>query len=195
MNKNKKQQITQPKRSYFPWLMKNIVSAGIVALLLVKVIAPINAYKYLLDSLHIDMKIIKDYPLKSTTIEQRYHIALRNIYAYIQSIKDNTPEDAVILYPSHDSFFPKDREHIFHNTGISNKMWAIRFLYPRIIVTPSELEQSSYKNKITHVAIVNGYGFEYLPYKDKLNKRALFDVMPVNITEEELQDINNQIIQ
>jgi len=193
ISRNKKQTSKQPGTNYLPWLLKNIVSAGIVALIMIKVIAPSESYKFLLHALNIDMKIIKDYPLKSTTIEERYHIVLSKIFSYYQSVEKDTPEDAVILYPSYDAFFPKDKEPMFHNAGISNKMWAIRFLYPRTIISASELEQSPYKDKITHVAIVNGYGVEYLPYKDRLSKNALFGVVPLNISEEMLQEINDEL--
>ena len=195
MSKNsgkKNQKSKQSETNYFFWLVKNIIAAGIVAFIIIKVIAPFNTYKYLFDSLHTDMKIIKKHPLKSTTIDQRYRIVLGSAYIYLETIKENTPEDAVILYPEYESFFPKDEKPIFKNEGITNKMWAIRFLHPRIIVRPSELEHSPYKDKLTHVAIVNGRGIEYLPYKDELKIDIPYGVLPINTTEEELQYINYQ---
>ena len=48
---------------------------------------------------------------------------------------------------------------------ISNKIYALRFLYPRKLVIPFDFGKSHYVDEITHVAIVNGEGFEYVPYE------------------------------
>ena len=198
-NKNKQPKNKHSKPNYFSWFIKNLISAVIAAFLLIKVVVPFDDYNYLFRSLRIDMGIIKDYPLKSTTVEQRYFIALSSIYTFFETIKNDSPEDAVILYPEYESFFPENDTLTYKNAGISNKMWAIRFLYPRKIVKISELEHSQYKDKITHVAIVNGFGYEYLPYRDKLNLkdsfnlRTTYGVFPVKITEEELQELAAQL--
>ena len=48
---------------------------------------------------------------------------------------------------------------------IGNKLYATRFLYPRLLILESELEESRYADRITHVAIVNGEGKDRLPYQ------------------------------
>ena len=187
----KKQQTKQAKTNYFSWIMKNIIFAG-MAIFTIYVVFQHGANNNLLRALQIDMDIIKKFPLQETTVEQRYSFALNEIYSYMTTIKKHTPEDAVILYPEHEAFFPANESRIFQSDGVANKMWAIRFLYPRKIIKVSELETSPYKEKITHVAIVNGWGHEYLSYKlDK--KRALFGVLPVNISDEELESIKSMI--
>jgi len=176
----------QPKTKYYSWLIKNLLFAGIAALLIkmaVSVFGENSAFLVIYD----DLRNISQQPF-SITLEQRYSVLLNTTYTYFMLIKNNTDENAVILYPEHEAFFPENEKPVFQHSGVSNKMWAIRFLYPRILIKPSELESSSYKDKITDVAFVNGRGREYLPYK--LTEDAKFGVMPMILTEEDLQKTN-----
>ena len=188
---HKRQHKRQHKTNYFSWLMKNIFFAGI-AILLIYAIFQNTGNKLLLKSLNIDMGIIRQSPLNKTTLQQRYLIALNEISSYMHTLKESSPEDAVILYPEHDAFFPANKNRIFQNDGVANKMWAIRFLYPRKIIKVSELETSPYKEKITHIAFVNRWGHEYISYE--LEKDLdLFGALPVNVSDEELESIKNMI--
>ncbi|MDR0769362.1 MAG: hypothetical protein LBE71_05615, partial [Dysgonamonadaceae bacterium] len=60
---------------------------------------------------------------------------------------------------------------------VSNKLWALRVLYPRKLVTPSEMETNRYAKDITHVAIVNGRGYERLDYQ--VENPVTHGVLPV----------------
>ena len=191
MGKKKWQEIKLPKTNYFSWIMKNIIFAVIAVLTLAAVVIYSGGdYKPFLYSYHKDVKTFSHPAHRNATLDKRYIAVLKSVYEYIEVIKNSTPEDAVILYPEYESFFPENEKHVFHNSGVANKMWAIRFLYPRKIVRPSELESSPYKDEITHVAIVNGRGGEFLPYK--LSKNDTFGVALFNATEEEIQAMNNK---
>jgi len=180
--------VKQAKTKYFLWLIKNFFFAAVAALLIKMVVYPFGEDNTLLHGIYKDMRKISKFPF-STTLDQRYTALLKSTYTYFMLIKNNTHENAVILYPEYESFFPENEKHVFNHPGISNKMWVIRFLYPRKIITSSELESSSYKDKITDVAIVNGRGREFLPYE--LTKEANFGVAPLNPTADELQKMNS----
>ena len=185
--KKKNKQKKESKTNYIFWILKNIFFAGI-AVSAIYVVFQLESNKTLLYALRIDMDIIRKYPLKNTTLDQRYSIVLDKTYSFMTTIKENTPVDAVILYPEYDAFFPANKSPVFKQWGVTNKMWAIRFLYPRTIVKESELETSLYKEKITHVAIVNGWGHKYLSYE--LDKEyAILGVLPVNTSDDELESI------
>jgi len=177
MNKNKKKQIKQAEISYFSWIMKNIIFAGIATFILIFGILKYDSHNYMYRALQLDMDIINKHPLKNTSLRNRSIIVLKNVYTFMEVLKNKTSEDAVILYPEFDSFFPENEKHLFDNKGVSDRMWAIRFLYPRIIIKQSELNKSPYRDKITDVTVVNGRDYEYIPYK--VNKQEPFGIFPV----------------
>ena len=79
-------------------------------------------------------------------------------YNYIIWLRDNTPEDAVIYYPSGGDFragHPTIPQNPF-NGKLIDKLTVVRALYPRKVVTEEEYGKTSWSQKITYVAIVNG---------------------------------------
>ena len=183
-------EVKKPKANYFLWSIKNIVFAGIAVLLIRMVIYPFGEDNTMTHEIYKDMSAISKMSFKKTTLDERYTVVLKTTYTYFKLLKDNSPSNAVILYPEYEAFFPENEEPVFSNPGVANKMWAIRFLYPRIIIKQSEQDSSPYKDIITYVAIVNGRGREFLPYE--LDEEANFGVMILNPTEKELQFLNNK---
>ena len=98
------------------------------------------------------------------TLEERYALRLGASYDFMRFLKASTPENAVILYPGRDAFCPKEKESPFKEETY-NKIWATRFLYPRKLVIPSEQGESPWRDSVTHVAVIFGWGLDYLPYK------------------------------
>jgi hypothetical protein len=149
--------------SYLPWIVKNAVAAVVAGFLLFKCVDVQRGYNWVYNMmLKGNMELIKANP--NATLEQRNEFKLGTDYSYLLYVKNSTPEDAVILYPSHEDFSPPGVESPFKQ-NISNKTWALRFLYPRKLVLPSEMETNRYARDITHVAIVNGRGYERLDYE------------------------------
>lgn len=165
----------RPKYSIL--LLKNLLAAGIVVLFLVKVVETRRGYGWVYNGLlKGNMKTIKMYP--NLTTDQRFEIKLGFSYSYLEFIRKNTPDNAVILYPGRDSFFPENKNTPFSN-DVSNKLWATRFLSPRKIILQEELPTSPYKDKISHVAIVNGLGFDKVNYKvDQPFEHGVLPVKP-----------------
>lgn len=122
-----------------------------------------------------NMRLIKKYP--KLTFDQKMCIKLGASYEYLMFLKQATPDTAVILYPSSEAF-QKEGSPFKHE--IYNKIYATRFLYPRKLVLESELKYSKYRNKITHVAIVNREGIDRLPYPpDPKIRHTVLSVTPV----------------
>ncbi len=147
-------------------------------------------YHYLVRS-HLDL--IES--LGSISIEEKYKSRSGSDYQYLQYIKNNTPEDAVILMPDlADLEIPKDAPAGTPQLErVANKAWATYFLYPRKLVydqldgqdyladgQPNIYKSPGYqeeRKKLTHVAIVYGRGYEHLSYP--VQKRLYYAVMPI----------------
>jgi len=157
-------------------LLKNLVAAGVAGLLIAKTIEIQPGYQLAYNGLlRGNMAFIKANP--SLSLEDKFAQKLGSAYRYLQYVREQTPDTAVILYPSAEDFFPPDRKSPFTGEPY-NKIWALRFLYPRRLVLPSEMKTNRWAGEITHVAIVNGRGFERVSYP--VAKRFEFDVLPVH---------------
>ncbi|MDR1344002.1 MAG: hypothetical protein LBJ39_01490 [Tannerellaceae bacterium] len=160
--------------NYLPWFLKNICAAVIAGFILSKCIDLQEGYNWVCNSmLKGNMELIK--ANRGATLEQRTEFKLGFDYQYLLFIRNATPEDAVILYPSAQDFFPEGIESRFKQ-DVSNRIWALRFLYPRRLVLAREMER--YAGRITHVAIVNGRGYERLGYEAE--EMVEFGIFPLN---------------
>lgn len=155
------------------WLFKNILFL-LLAFLLVKItFTEQPAYKWVYyNLLKGNMSLIKQYP--DLSFEQKMQMKLGANYEYLHFIKQSTPENAVILYPSQEAF-SKEGSPFAH---IYNKIYATRFLYPRKLVLESEFGVSKYADQINYVAIVNGEGKDKLSYPTDSTYRH--GVLPIN---------------
>ena len=153
------------QRSLSTWLVRNglLLLAGY---LLFSKVPPMNpVYTWVKESyLKSNTMIARQYP--DATYDERMSMKLGADYNYLLFLRDNTPEDAVIYYPSSGDFtaaHPEVQQNPF-NGKLNDKLTAVRVLYPRKVVTESEYGKTSWSRKITHVAIVNGRNLEKLPY-------------------------------
>lgn len=103
------------------------------------------------DLLKENMTLIRQYP--HLTFDQKMELKLGMDYSFLMYIRNVTPPNAVILYPSPEAF---RREGSPFTHGIDNKICASRFLHPRKLVLESEWDESRYAGRITHAVIVNG---------------------------------------
>lgn len=154
----------EPRKSSFAvyavWLARNVLFMGLALLLVKYVLTEQPAYRWVYrELLKKNMEAIKKYP--DLTFEQKMQMKLGVDYEYLLFIRQATPENAVILYPSAEAFRKKGSPF---KQEIYNKLYATRFLYPRRLVSEDELQDGVYAGKITHVAIVNGEGADKLPY-------------------------------
>ncbi len=114
--------------------------------------------------------------MKPLTYEDKmgYKVGL---YPLITYVKQNTPENAVILLPLGDS--------VLSNTGKWNFVydpdWMEYFLYPRLCLARGrEKEYPALANRVTHVLIVQGKGYDLLKYDVPLDQRPSEAIMPID---------------
>lgn len=181
-NTPKKNKAHQPlkhrKRSFGSWFVRNgvLLLTGYLFLTKAPFINPV--YVWLRDNyLKSNMEIIKQYP--DATYDQKMALKLGGDYNYILFLRDNTPEDAVIYYPSGGDFratHPAIEQNPF-NGKLIDKLTVVRALYPRKVITEEEYGKTSWSKKITHVAIVNGKNRDKLPYP--VGENYVNGVLPV----------------
>lgn len=150
----------RPKKR-FSWicLFKNLLCLLPAMLLVLLTFSKSPSYKFVNLLLINNIKHIKQYP--DWNFDQKMQWKMGMDYNFLMTIKQNTPEDAVILFPTAEVFHQEGSP--FHGE-LYNKIYSGRFIYPRKIVLENELETSKYAKELTHVAIVNGQGGQYLPY-------------------------------
>jgi hypothetical protein len=92
----------------------------------------------------------------------------------LKYLRENTPENAVILLPPH-SAIDTSEEMKFLNSA----EWVEYFIFPRLCVGEDDKEKSkALYEKVTHVAIVNGWGYDKLHYSPE--KRTSEIVLPID---------------
>lgn len=96
-------------------------------------------------------------------------------YNYLKYIKENTPYNAVILMPDQKDLETSTVQNL-ELKNISNKAWSYYFLHPRTLVYDQpnqpdanpivkDVNYEKDRERITHVAIANGKGYEHLKYQ------------------------------
>lgn len=116
-------------------------------------------------------------------------------FNYLRIIRDNTPEDAIVIMPDRSVVPPKNAPaNTPKFTDVYNKPASTYFLYPRTLVydekdaplTPDGKENPNadpdYEEKrknATHVAILYGQGYEKLNYTVPPQQREYYTVVPI----------------
>ena len=102
---------------------------GCVAVLLISYTFEQKGYQFVWSMLRRNWKVANEY--KGLSLSDRYQMKLGNGYAVYKYVCDKTPEDAIIYIPA---------AKYFQQEGVEgepwNKLWAMRFLYPRQVVQP-----------------------------------------------------------
>lgn len=140
----------------------NLLGCLVVYFLFSGVVFTQPDYEWSIDMLRDNHDFVVDN--QNMSIKERYASKLGLSYALFDSIRSRTPDSAVVYLPGKDGFFPKNQQSLFSGEPYE-KMWAIRFLYPRKVVSEKEYDRSIYANKIDYVIIVYGVGTERLKYK------------------------------
>jgi len=159
------------------WLVKNIIAALVVGFLVYQLVEKQAGYHFVSNMLSNNYTLITTHP--NLSLDERYQTRMGFTYRYLKLLRESSPENAVILFPEEEDFFPPDVESPFKREG-TKKMAAIRFLYPRKLVLPSEMQANRYADSITHVAIVNGRGYERLHYSFPDPGNYPHNLLPIN---------------
>ncbi len=157
-------------------LSKNIIAAFIFFLLILAANKNNPGYKWLSGTvIKGNLELIKKY--KDLTFEQKLEAKLGFSMTYLNFVKNNTPADAVILLPPRE-LIKNSTDKTKLDKNIANKIWVSNFLYPRVVIYEDEKETSPFYSKITHIGVINGWGYHLVNY-DVTNKQAL-TVLKVN---------------
>lgn len=122
-----------------------------------------------------NFEVIQKY--KNLTVDQRTEMKLGYNYAYLRYVRKLTPDSAVILMPGSDAITLKEGPSEI-TQSLFVKLWVTRFLYPRKIIYDFETDNEFY-NRITHVAIINYWGYDKLSYQ--VDRKVKDAVLPVRL--------------
>ncbi|MDR1886896.1 MAG: hypothetical protein LBQ70_03175 [Prevotellaceae bacterium] len=128
--------------------------------------------KWIHTMLTSNYKIITQNP--KATFDERLSMKLGFNYMYLNSVCRNTPDTAVILFPKRDVFLKQPTNFTDAEFG---RIWISNFVYPRKAVIDEDT--TGINRPITHVAIVNGWGYDKLNYQVS-GSRPENTVLPVN---------------
>jgi hypothetical protein len=98
-------------------------------------------------------------------------------FLVLKQIRDNTPPDAVILFPPSNVITQKT-SYLTLKFELAMKTYTSYFLYPRTVVYETEKGKNPFFEKAQYVFVLHGWGFEYLDYVPKV-KNAV-DILPLH---------------
>lgn len=98
-------------------------------------------------------------------------------YGLIQYIRQNTPENAVLLLPEGDAKVSNDSKWNY----VYDPEWMEYFIYPRLCVAIGrENEHPDLAKRVTHILIIEGKGYDKLKYDVPVEQRPDVAVLPIN---------------
>lgn len=167
-SKNREKEIQTTSKSFTKVVIVNVVSL-IVGLIILNYYSKRTDIEWLHNTLlKSNYETIKKYP--NATFDERLGLKLGFNYAYLKYIHDNTPEDAVILFPTRDVILKQPTQ--FKEAEFSLQ-WIHSFVYPRKVV----IDGTETKDQITHVAIMNGWGYDKLTYQvENQHENAIYPI-------------------
>lgn len=140
-------------------LIYNLLAIIAFAFLLVFCYSQLG-YKHTFNLLRCDY--VTAFQTRDMSKEERNVVKLGMGYELFKYVRENTPDTAVIYLPDPRAFLLDGYGDKFSSPHFSHKLWAVRFLYPRKIVTNSEYSFQGAIPPLTHVLLINGKGKELL---------------------------------
>ena len=166
----------RPAKTIGGFIFRNIFIGAVFFVSLSYLYNHTSAYKWLYEKLYKNNynAIVNN---SDYTIEQKYQSNLGFYGKYMFFVKSHTPDTAIILMPPDSVIFAIDKKN--RMGWLTSKRHSTYFLYPRKPIYKKLSSDSIYFDKITHVVIVDGKGYENLPFKVK-NKNK-YTVIPTNL--------------
>lgn len=137
--------------------IKHVLLLGGVVLFLVTLVHFNSGYDHIFNRFGRDIGSNARYD--SLNYDQRLEVKLGFTAKYLHMLRDSTPADAVILMPPDSILFPDDTTSRF-NPLVGNRRWVAYFIYPRKIVYEDEKDSLALYKDVTHVAVVNYWGYQ-----------------------------------
>ncbi len=180
LNKSMSEQTKKKPLTDSQVMRRNLLVTFVLMFLLLLLYIGVPGYNYAIKDVAIGNKQRIDqietrrlnFNLPELRLEDKFLFRIED-YWYIQFITIHTPDTAVILLPPLSAI---DTTPEFNQ--LNDPEWMEYFLYPRLCV--SEDQKNTKKElyaKVTHVAIVNGWGYDKLKYQPR--ERPTETVLPV----------------
>lgn len=177
-SKSKLEFIKRPAKKWIGFISRNIIVGFILYLLFSATYdnKNVSGYKWAWEKFIVgNWKVMKEHP--EYTFQQRQQLKLGFFGVYVQFINNHTPDSAIILMPSADVVNNVDKKR--RMGWLSSKRHVTYFIYPRKAVYELSGRDSVYLDKVTHVAIVDGKGYDKLPYR--VRTKSDFTVLPIRL--------------
>jgi len=167
--------IAAPAKNRTGFILRNVF-VGIIFFILFKgIYENTKSYQWVYEKLFAyNLKIIQEHP--DYTMNQKHQVKLGYYAKYLNFISEKTPDSAIILMPPDSIINAIDKK--LKMDWLKSGRHTSYFIYPRKPVYLREAKDSVFLDKITHVAIVDGYGYEHLPYR--VRKKGRFSVLPLH---------------
>lgn len=157
-------------------LLRNLLGLLVLVFVLKSLELKSKGYKWEWNTL---LKSNKEFMAKNKdlSIDKRNESKLGFFYKYVNFIKTNTPDSAIILIPADEIIDGVDEK--FRLKTLKDRRKTSYFLYPRRTVYRKDtLLDQELLSKVTHIAIVNNQGYDELPYR--VTSKQQFTVLPIN---------------
>ena len=166
----------KPAKNWSVFILRNVFILILFFFIFKNLYDNSPGYKWLNENfISENMRIMRENP--DYTLEQKYEVKFGFFAKYVNLIVENTPDSSIILMPADSVVKSIDAKYNMNMLG--SKRHTGYFLYPRKAVYMNNDFDSVYMDNITHVAIVNGVGYEYLPYNVK--NKSLFTILPIKL--------------
>lgn len=138
-----------------------------------------ESYKWMYEQmLKGNIDFIKENP--DLTYDQKIESKFQLDYSVLKTIKDQTPENAIIIFPTRKILdtVRKVNKLPNRNENFLNKDWVEYYIFPRKIIFSED--KNSSKLQPTFALILGGMGYENLNYQVQSEQRKFLEVLLIN---------------
>ena len=161
--------------------LKNVLVLIALFFLTYYLVGNVKGYKWLKERF-IEGNLNKLEKFADLTTDQKYQAYFRFNHQFLTFIRDNTADTAIIYMPPDSVLDVEDKKSAFYtkkrSNSVQHKTWSTYHIYPRKLVYDREKEEIPSFDQYTHVACVDGWGYEYLEYDVPKQQRARYQVLP-----------------
>ena len=148
----------------------NLLYAGLSAMFIYVIFNSVQGYDWLYNTmLKNNFETIEKYP--DLGVPQRYELKWGGEIGYVNRIKMQTPDTAIILVPP-----KKLLEQAVFKSAVELP-WLTYFVYPRKVVYEDDKDSSKLYSRATYILAVNGWGFDKVNYH--IDRPEAFMVLPL----------------
>lgn len=109
--------------------------------------------------------------------DTKYEAKIGVDYMLLKLIRDNTPPNAIILFPP-PLILTQKTSYLTLRYDFTLKPWVSHFLYPRTVVYEQEKGKNPFYEKAQYILLLHGWGYDHLDYKPK--RQNPIDFLPLH---------------